>query len=80
MFVHIDPSYVPFKEIYLEFNLDNMFYRETSELKSYKSANFGVIEPNDIPVFSFRCKSPFNKMEEKEFKKNEGSNFKRAFA
>ena len=71
MFVHLKEEYVPFKDIYLGFDLDNMFYRKKSELKSYESEWFGMIEPNNQPVFSFRYKTAFNKKEEEEFEKNE---------
>ena len=41
---------------------------------------FGIIDPNNQPVFSFRYKSAFNKIEEKEFENNEDNNYKYDFA
>jgi hypothetical protein len=58
--------------IYYEADLDNVFYRKVSDFDSYQppADYLNRIETRNIPVFSFRYKTPFSKSEEKEFGEN----------
>jgi len=47
--------------------LENIFYRKNSKFISYKPEIGDKIESQNIPVYSFRYKSAFNKSEEKEY-------------
>jgi hypothetical protein len=51
--------------MYYEADLDNLFFRKESEFDSYKPNHWNKIETQNIPVFSFRYKTPFSKSEEK---------------
>ena len=53
-----------FKRIFCEFMLENIFYRKDSKIESYDK-----IESENIPVYSFRYKSSFNKSECQEYSK-----------
>ena len=59
-----------FPTVFLEVELDNLFYRETSEFESYEY-DYGRKKGNcsDIPVYSFREKNSFGKISESKFKK-----------
>ena len=52
--------------MYYEADLDNLFFRKESEFDSYQPPNTfkNKIETRNIPVFSFRYKTPFSKSEE----------------
>ena len=58
-----------FPTVFLEVELDNLFYRETSEFESYEYYYGGKKKGNcsDIPVYSFREKNSFGKISESEF-------------
>ena len=56
-----------FQRIFCEFMLENIFYRKDSKFISYKPIRGNKIESQNIPVYSFRYKSAFNKSEEKEY-------------
>ena len=62
-----------FTTVFLEVELDNLFYRFTSEFESYEydhwSGNKKKGNCSDIPVYSFRSKNSFNKISESKFKK-----------
>ena len=58
---------ISFKRIFCEFMLENIFYRKDSKFISYKTEGGDKIESQNIPVYSFRYKSAFNKSEEKEY-------------
>ena len=58
---------ISFKSIFCEFMLENIFYRKDSNCISYKPERGDKIESQNIPVYSFRYKSAFNKSEEKEY-------------
>jgi len=66
--------------IYYEADLDNVFYRKVSDFDSYQPpySGFNRIETQNIPVFSFRYKTPFSKSEEKDF--GENYNFEKVYA
>ncbi len=56
--------------IYFEAQINNVFFRKSSEFESYKPNSYGTpkVETNNIAVFSFRYNDTFCKSEEKEFK------------
>ena len=61
--------------IYYEADLDTVFFRRVSKFESYEQNNpynrsSYKIETQNIPVFSFRYKTPFSKSEEKDFGEN----------
>ena len=68
--------------IYYEADLDTVFFRRVSKFESYEQKNiYGAsykIETQNIPVFSFRYKTPFSKSEEEDFDKN--YNIKKVYA
>ena len=61
------------KQLFLGVELDNLFYREKSEYKSYEKedswGNKYKVDCKDIPVYSFRYVSAFNKFFEDKFDK-----------
>ena len=61
------------KQLFLGVELDNLFYREKSEYKSYEKedswGNKYKVDCKDIPVYSFRYVQVFNKFFESQFEK-----------
>ena len=85
VFVHLKDEYVPFKEIYVGFDIDNMFYRRGSEFEAYKTGDedyspFGTIDPKNQPIMSFRYKTAFDKNEQHLVEQSEDNNYTCAFA
>ena len=81
VFVHVKDSKVPFKEIYVGFDIDNMFYRRGSEFEAYEAGYyFGTIDPKNQPIMSFRYKTAFNKNEQHLVEQNEDNSYTCAFA
>ena len=57
-----------FPTVFLEVELDNLFYRFTSEFESYEYCDgYKKMNCSDIPVYSFRSKNSFNKISESKF-------------
>ncbi len=56
------------KQLFLGVELDNLFYREKSEYESYVGRySWAKVTCKDIPVYSFRYLSAFNKFFESKF-------------
>ena len=68
--IGVEDDYI-MARIYYEVDLDNVFFRKESDFESYQPPDddLNIIETGNIPVFSFRYKTPFSKSEEEDFGK-----------